>query len=96
MFVPSYSLFSSIILDAFTLNVSLSYLIFLVYFTPTDEAKALLSFYLEFGKAKLCYSKVLSFTFPELVIDVINAVVASEFPESLKFFLFISAFSEAV
>ncbi len=90
--VPTYSLFSSIIFDALTLKFSFSYLIFLVYFKPTDEAKAFLLSPPESEavdeQLKLCSSKLVSLSFPELAMDPTKAVVASEFAESLKSFFF--------
>jgi hypothetical protein len=59
---------------------------------PTEEAKFLLS--VLFGvKEKLCSSKFI-FTLPELEMEFTKVVVDIEFPESLKFFFFIEAFSE--
>jgi hypothetical protein len=44
-------------------------------------------------KEKLCSSKFI-FTLPELEVEFTKIAVDIEFPESLKFFFFIEAFSK--
>lgn len=84
------SFFYSIILEALTLKLSLSSFIFFASLTPSEETNPRFYSVKEILEEKLCSSKEVSFSFPELFIEFKKAVVATELPESLKFFFFMS------
>lgn len=82
--------------DALTLKTYFIYFILFFYFIPKEQVKG---FYVYFNREAveewLWSSKFANLSFPELVIEFMKAVVATELPESRKFFFFILITSES-